>query len=66
MKGRTTGEQQAGDHLVGEPVSEGPGWQLGRQEMSMEFKGGVVAVVEVERASGWCESALCCYNRTHG
>lgn len=49
-------------------VSEGPGWQLGRQEMSPEFKGGVVAVVavvEVEGANAWCESAMCCYNRIH-
>lgn len=33
--------------------------------MNTEFKGGV-AVVEVEGANGWCESALCCYNRIRG
>lgn len=67
-EGRTTGEMQARTTwpLLRERVSQGPGWQLGRQEMSPEFKGGVVAVVEVERASAWCESALCCYNRIHG
>lgn len=31
--------------------------------MSTEFRGEAVAVEEVERASGWCESGLCCYNR---
>lgn len=67
-EGRTTGEMQARTTwlLLRERVSEGPGWQLGRQEMSPEFKGRVVAVVEVERVNAWCESALCCYNRIQG
>lgn len=67
MEGRTTGEIQARTTwpLLRERVSEGPGWQPGRQEVNTEFKGGV-AVVEVEGANGWSESALCCYNRIRG
>lgn len=62
----TSQDHLAISRLLAEQVSEGPGWQLGGQEMSMEFKGGAVAVVEVERAGRGCESALCCYNRIYG
>lgn len=45
-------EHPATSQPLRERASEGPGWQLGGQEMSMEFKGGAVAVVEVESDSG--------------
>lgn len=69
MKGRTTGEIQARTTwpILRDWVSEGPGWQLGKQELIAEFKGEVVPVVEVERMNGVVdESALCCYNKIHG
>lgn len=67
MKGRASGESQAGTTWLICGESEAPGWQLGKQELLTEFKGEVVPMMEVERMNGLVyASALCCYNKIHG